>query len=206
MAPEPGTSTSTLSISPPSSRGLGGGAWGRPEINTTPPGLRYPIAVGRRRPGGPTALETTASKASERPDSSTSRSARPSLTVTSMRLSSRHAARRKETRFLRASISVSVTCGSARRIGRPGIPLPAPISRSFRGPAGRRPRKRRESRKRSRTIAGGESRAVIRCVRFHRRKMARYRSNCCRSSGVATRPVTAVSATINSSSESAAIP
>jgi hypothetical protein len=75
--------------------------------------------------------------------------------------------RRNETRLRFASISVREIVGSASRIGRPGIPLPAPISTTLRGRGGRTRRKSSESRKSPCTISLAEPRAVMRCTLFH---------------------------------------
>ncbi len=153
----PGTVTRTTSREPCAA------ACGDPAAMKNPPGLKYPSATGSNPTAGPTARVTTTSKAPRRSGSSwISSSARASFTETSPSRSSRHAARRKETRFLRDSTSVSAMRGSASRIGRPGIPAPAPMSAILRGRAGSSAKKRRESRKSSRTMSLAESSAVMR--------------------------------------------
>jgi hypothetical protein len=165
---------------------------GDPASTTNPLGLKYRKAIGRRSASAPTALATAASKLPAISGSSlTSRSARPSRTWTSERPNSRQAVRRNETRLRFASISVSAMVGSASRIGRPGIPLPAPMSTTLSGRGGRTRRKSRESRKSPCTISLGEARAVIRWTRFQRMNRSRYCWNRRLSSPVAARPTRA---------------
>ena len=92
----PGIPTRTIS------KGCWGRGFGGPDATKRPPALKYLRARGSSPAAGPTDRATTTSKLPASPGSSWSNaSARPSFTTTLSRASSRRAASRKETRFLR---------------------------------------------------------------------------------------------------------
>ncbi len=163
---------------------------GDPATTTTPPGRTKRSPIAATSPTPPTARATTASKAAASCGSpGMTSSARPSRTRTSGRLSSRQAARRKETRLRLDSTSVSAIRSSASLSGRPGIPPPAPMSSRLIGRTGNTRRNSSESKNSPRTISAGDSSAVIRCTRFHFTNRSRYRWNRSRWTGVDGEPV-----------------
>ena len=118
--------------------------------------------------------------------------------------SSRMRARRKETGLRRDSMSVSDTLGSTMRRGTPGMPAPAPMSRTRSGPRGRNAPKSSESRKSPRPISARVLSAVRWCARFQRTRRLAYRPKAARSAGVAALPRRAGKALKSCSRESAA--
>lgn len=127
---------------------------GGPAAISLPPALRYAKAVSTSGAPRPTARASTMSN--PRCNSSTSDtivSALPWYTAMSGRASSRRSAWRKETGFRRDSISVRDSPGSTTRRGTPGMPAPAPMSRTRTGLRGRRSVKSSESRKSPRPMS-----------------------------------------------------